>query len=49
VALGSLSACGSSNAVVVETTPGTYTFTVNGQGNDPSSTTANTTFNLTVN
>jgi hypothetical protein len=49
VALASLSACGSSNTVVLETTPGTYTFTVQGQGNDPASTSTTTTFTLTVN
>jgi len=33
MALGSLTACGSSTTL--ETTPGTYTFTVNRQDNDP--------------
>jgi subtilase family serine protease len=52
--LGSLTACGggsssSSGTSIAGTTPGTYTFTVTGQGNDPASTTANTTFTLTVN
>jgi len=49
LAVGSLSACGNSSTVAVQTTPGTYTFTVHGQGNDPSSTAATTTFTLTVN
>jgi hypothetical protein len=52
--LGSLTACGggssgSTGTGIAGTTPGTYTFSVTGQGNDPSSTTATTTFTLTVN
>jgi len=51
MALGSLSACGggSSSASTKQTTPGTYTFTVKGQGNDLAGTTESTTFTLTVN
>jgi len=51
IVLGSLSACGggSSSAPTTQTTPGNYTFTVKGQGNDPASTSENTTFTLTVN
>jgi len=51
IALGSLSACGGSSkpAPLTQTTPGTYTFTVKGQGNDPAGTTESTTFTLTVN
>ena len=51
IALGSLSACGggSKSTSTAQTTPGTYTFTVKGQGNDPASTTESTTFTLTVN
>ena len=54
-ALGSLTACGggssgsSSTTSIAGTTPGTYTFTVTGKGNDPASTTSTTTFTLTVN
>jgi len=51
IVLGSLSACGggSSSAPTTQTTPGNYTFTVKGQGNDSASTSENTTFTLTVN
>jgi subtilase family serine protease len=50
IALGSLSACGgSSSTSTTQTTPGSYTFTVKGQGNDPAGTTESTTFALTVN
>lgn len=58
-ALGGLSACGGGAATTTttpitittttQTTAGTYTFTVTGVGNDPASTTASTTFTLTVN
>jgi subtilase family serine protease len=51
IALGGLSACGGSGSSksTTQTTAGSYTFTVKGQGNDPASTTESTTFTLTVN
>jgi hypothetical protein len=48
-ALGSLVACGSgSSKNTTGTRAGTYKFTVTGNGNDASSTTAKTTFTVTV-
>ena len=53
VALGALSSCGGGGGGGTTTIPGTsagtYTFTVNGTGNDPASTVESTTFTLTVN
>jgi major membrane immunogen (membrane-anchored lipoprotein) len=47
--LGGLVACGSSSSkTTTGTTAGTYKFTVTGSGNDASSTTAKTTFTVTV-
>ncbi|HEY1767979.1 MAG TPA: protease pro-enzyme activation domain-containing protein [Terracidiphilus sp.] len=55
-ALGSLSACGGGTAGgssggtgSTATTPGAYTFTVTGTGNDPAKTSESVTFTLTVN
>lgn len=48
--LGTLSACGGGvTATSTATSPGSYTFTVSGTGNDPASTQESTTFTLTVN
>jgi len=49
--LGGLSGCGGGGSSIshTQTTAGTYTFTVKGQGNDHVSTTESTTFTLTVN
>jgi hypothetical protein len=48
--LGGLTACGSGGGTApAGTTLGPYTITVTGTGNDPSSTTASTTFVVTVN
>jgi hypothetical protein len=50
IGLGSLSACsGNSSTSTKQTSPGSYTFTVKGQGNDRASTTESTTFTVTVN
>ena len=52
-AIGSLAACGGVTGNVQKpdpgTTPGSYTFTVSGTGNDTSKTTASGTITLTVN
>ena len=50
--LGTLSACGGGGGgttINTATSPGSYTFTVTGAGNDPASTQETTTFTLTVN
>jgi hypothetical protein len=50
--LGALSACGGGGGgttINTATSPGSYTFTVTGVGNDPASISQSTTFNLTVN
>jgi len=51
IGLGSLSACGGGGGksrTSAQTTPGIYTFTVNGQGDDRAGTKESTTFTLTV-
>ncbi len=57
VAIGTLASCGGSGSggggggttTIPGTTPGTYTFSVSGTGNDPANTTEATTFTITVN